>query len=343
MEDSAKHGAEISGGLVSEIVRDRGHRQPHRELLQPEHKPALPSPNRERHAGVAKEKAREGTLAGAGFPAPAFERSIVVGPLTQFLHDTEDATVLPVGHDQRRLSDDRYAVEKKTGQTHFGETGINVPWNVDRYVQQFSTERIEVITDAFGWKRGRDGGRRKEAAKSDDSRIPHPVVDSSRDPYRAVWRRDPNALPCADRGDATDDRDELTSVVSVRANPSRSILVPRDSGNRTVGGVRVRVDRKEVGAGVDVHFVSPSVCVVGRFLPVGLPPETDEGARSGPADATHPWRTCRRKHADALAYFMRLNRLKALREKRLRSDWALEASARQPTSRGRRGAPRFGA
>jgi hypothetical protein len=217
MEDSAKHGAEISGGLVSEIVRDRGHRQPHRELLQPEHKPALPSPNRERHAGVAKEKARKGTLAGAGFPAPAFERSIVVGPLTQFLHDTEDATVLPVGHDQRRLSDDRYAVEKKTGQTHFGETGINVPWNVDRYVQQFSTERIEVITDAFGWKRGRDGGRRKEAAKSDDSRIPHPVVDSSRDPYRAVWRRDPNALPCADRGDATDDRDERTSVVSVRA------------------------------------------------------------------------------------------------------------------------------
>jgi hypothetical protein len=136
MKDASKHCAEISRSIISKIMGDRGHGLPHRQLFQGEHKSVLTPPDREGHARIAKEQARERTVTGAGFLGPALKRAIVVGRLSQSLHDTKDPTILSVRDNQGRLSHNRDAVEKKADEAHFRGMGIDVPRNVYRNVQQ---------------------------------------------------------------------------------------------------------------------------------------------------------------------------------------------------------------
>lgn len=272
MEDASEHCAEVSGGVISKIVGDGGHGQPHRQLLEAEHKAVLASPDGERHPRIAEKQACESTFAGTGFLGPALKRAIVVGRLPQSLHDTKDPTILAVGNNQRRLPHNRDAVEKKADEAHFGGVWIDIPWHVDRDVQKLSAETVEVKSDAFGRERGRNCRRRKQAAKSDGPRISHPMLDAGRNPNGAIWRGDPDPLPCADCRDAADDRDQLTSVVSMGVNASWSVLIPRHPGNGAIGGVRVGIDREEVGTGVNVHFVSSNVFVLALSSWLSRPP-----------------------------------------------------------------------
>ena len=146
MEDASEHCAEVSRGIISKIMGDRGHGLPHRQLFQSKHQSVLATPDRERHACIAKEQSCERTFTGACFPGPAVEGSIVVGRLSQFLHDMKNPTILSVGNNQRRLPDDRYTVEKKANEAHFGRMGIHIPRDVDRDVQKLSAERVEMKT-----------------------------------------------------------------------------------------------------------------------------------------------------------------------------------------------------
>jgi hypothetical protein len=345
MEDASEHCAEVSRGIISKIMGDRGHGLPHRQLFQSKHQSVLAPADRERHARIAKKQACERTFTGAGFLGPALKGAIVVGRLSQSLHDTKNPTILSVGNNQGRLPDDRYAVEKKANEAHFGRMGIHIPRDVDRDVQKLSAERVEMKTDALGWKRTRDNRRWKQAAKSDGARVSHPMLDSGWNPYCAVRWGDPKPVPRANRSDAADNRDQLTSVVSMCIDASWSVLVPRHAGDWTVSGVWVGVDREQVGSGVDVHLVSSSVFDVGLGLLAVSPPAPQCGARNGPASTPRSSSARQRERLRSRAQFMRASRLKLRRqsgdETGVHRSRVMGAFTRPARSQGSRNGQRF--
>jgi hypothetical protein len=313
MEDASEHRAEVSGGIIAKTMGDRGHGLPHPQLFQSEHQSVLTPPDRERHARIAKEQPRERAFTGASFLGPALQRTIIVGRLSQSLHDTKNSTIFSVWNNQRRLPDNRYAVEEKTDEAHFRGTGVHIPWNVDRDVQELSAQRIEMKTHALSRERARDNRRWKQAPQSDGARVSHPMLDSGWNPYCAVRRSDPKPVPRANRSDTADDRDQLTPVVSMGINAPGSVLVPRYAGNRTVGGVRIGVDREQIGAGMNVHMVSSNVFGAGLGPLVVSPPASQRGARNGPSRASRPSSARRRERHCSGAQFMRASRLKLRR------------------------------
>jgi hypothetical protein len=346
MENASEHCAEVSRGLISKTMGDSGHRLPHRQLFQSEHQSVLTPPDRERHARIAEEQTRERAFTGACFLSPALERAIVVGRLSQSLHDPKNSTIFSVWNNQRGLPDNRYAVEKKADEAHFRGMGIDIPRDVDRDVQEFSAERIEMKAHALGWKRTRDSRRWKQAPKSDSAGVSHPMFYAGWNPYRAVRRSDPKPVPRANCSDAADDRNQLASVVSMDIDASGSVLVPRHAGNRTVGSVRIGVDRKQIGAGMNVHLVSSSVFGAGLRPPVVSPPASRRGARNGPARAPRPLSAPRRARLCPSAQFVCPRRLKSRRRPgdgtRVHRRRAADETAR-PVRRGKGGqGQRFG-